>query len=154
MLRRSVAAIVASATVLVGIAVHEGYREIAYIPVPGDVPTIGFGDTHGVQMGDATDPVRALIRLGEHVDNVQHKMRTCMDAVPLYQYEWDAYVSLAYNIGSGAFCGSTLVKRLQVGDYDGACAEIRRWVYHKGRVLPGLVSRREAEYRMCMGYAD
>lgn len=153
-LRRTVSGIAASAALLIGIAVHEGYRGEAYIPAPGDVPTIGFGDTHGVQLGDTTDPVRALIRLGEHVDRAQRDMRACIGDVALYQHEWDAYVSLAYNIGTGAFCGSTLVRKLKSGDYAGACAEIKRWVYFQGRVLPGLVNRREAEYRMCMGDAE
>lgn len=153
-LRRTVSGIAASAALLIGIAVHEGYRGEAYVPVPGDRPTIGFGDTHGVQLGDTTDPVRALIRLGEHVDRAQRDMRACIGDVALYQHEWDAYVSLAYNIGTGAFCGSTLVRKLKSGDYAGACAEIKRWVYFQGRVLPGLVNRREAEYRMCMGYAE
>lgn len=152
--RRAVSGIAASAALLIGIAVHEGYRGEAYVPVPGDRPTIGFGDTHGVQLGDTTDPVRALIRLGEHVDRAQRDMRACIGDVALYQHEWDAYVSLAYNIGTGAFCGSTLVRKLKSGDYAGACAEIKRWVYFQGRVLPGLVNRREAEYRMCMGYAE
>lgn len=154
--RRAVSGIAASAALLIGIAVHEGYRGEAYVPVPGDVPTIGFGDTHGVSLGDTTDPVRALIRLGEHVDRIQREMRACLGDVPLHQHEWDAYVSLAYNIGTGAWCGSTLVKKLKQDppDYDGACAEIRRWVYAHGRVLPGLVQRREVEYRMCMGLSD
>ena len=153
-LRRTVSGIAASAALLIGIAVHEGYRGEAYVPVPGDRPTIGFGDAHGVQLGDRTDPVRALIRLGEHVDAQQREMRACLGDVALYQHEWDAYVSLAYNIGTGAFCGSTLVRKLKAGDYEGACAEIKRWVYFQGRVLPGLVNRREAEYRMCMGDAE
>ena len=52
-----------SASALVGIAVHEGYRGEAYEPVKGDVPTIGFGTTEGVEMGDRTTPERALILL-------------------------------------------------------------------------------------------
>ncbi len=61
--RSSIAALVTSATVLVGIAVHEGYRDEAYTPVPGDVPTIGFGTTEGVKPGQKTTPERALIAL-------------------------------------------------------------------------------------------
>lgn len=150
-MRRSVSAIAASAALLIGIAVHEGYREEAYIPVPGDVPTIGFGQTQDVQLGDRIDPVRALIRLGEHVDAQQREMRACLGEVALYQHEWDAYVSLAYNIGTGAWCGSTLVRRLKAGDYEGACAEILRWDYFKGERLPGLTQRRQDEHRMCIG---
>jgi len=62
-------------------------------------------------------------------------------------------VSWAYNVGAGAACRSTLVKKLKQTppDYEGACRELLRWTYAGGRVLPGLVKRREKEYRMCMG---
>ena len=53
--RIQLAALTLSAATLVGIAVHEGYRDTAYIPVPGDVPTIGFGTTGGVKMGDTIE---------------------------------------------------------------------------------------------------
>jgi lysozyme len=77
-------------------------------------------------------------------------MRRCI-TVPLHQYEWDAYVSLTYNIGSGAFCRSTLVRKLNAQDYTGACKEILRWNKAGGRVLNGLTKRRPADYNTCMG---
>lgn len=61
--RSAMAVLVLAASTLVGIAVHEGYKDEAYIPVPGDVPTIGYGTTAGVRMGDRTTPVRSLARL-------------------------------------------------------------------------------------------
>ncbi len=60
--RSALAALALTASTLVGIALHEGYKEQAYIPVPGDVPTIGFGTTAGVRMGDRTTPERSLVR--------------------------------------------------------------------------------------------
>lgn len=72
-------------------------------------------------------------------------------AVPLHQHEYDAYLSLAYNIGPTAFCGSTLVRKLNAQDYTGACREILRWDRFKGQPLRGLTLRREGEYRQCMG---
>ena len=71
--------------------------------------------------------------------------------VPLSQGEYDAYTSFAFNVGGTAFCASTLVKKLNSGDYQGACAELKRWVYVDGRVVQGLVNRREAEYQRCIG---
>ena len=71
--------------------------------------------------------------------------------VPLSQGEYDAYTSFAFNVGGNAFCASTLVKKLNSGDYQGACAELKRWVYVDGRVVQGLVNRREAEYQRCIG---
>lgn len=148
--RASIAALALSASALVGIAMHEGYRGDAYIPVKGDVPTVGFGTTGGVSLGDRTDPVRALIRLQQDADAYARAVKRCAP-VPMHQHEFDAYVSLAYNIGPGAFCSSTLAKKLNAGDYAGACREILRWNKAGGRVLSGLTKRRLAEYRLCMG---
>jgi lysozyme len=149
--RTLIASLSLSAAALVGLAVHEGYRETAYIPVKGDRPTLGFGDAQGVQIGQRTDPVRALIRLNQQADTFQREMRACIGDVPLFQHEWDAYVSLTFNIGSGAFCRSTLVQRLKVQDYAGACAQILRWDRFQGRQLPGLTKRRQQEHKLCTG---
>lgn len=153
-LRTRIAALALSASALIGIAVHEGYRDTAYTPVPGDVPTIGFGDTHGVKPGDRTDPVRALIRLGQHAEKFQSELRQCIGDVPMYQHEWDSIVSWAYNVGSSAACSSTLVKRLQAGEYEAACRELLRWDKFNGRPLPGLTKRRQSEFRQCMGHSS
>ena len=148
--RIAISALALSASALVGIAVHEGYSPVAYRPVPGDVPTIGFGTTDGVKMGDRTDPVQALTRKLADVQRFEGALRQCV-RVPLHQHEYDAYLSLAYNIGPGAFCGSTLVRRLNAGDYAGACAEILRWDRFQGQPLRGLTLRRQAEHRQCSG---
>jgi len=146
------AALSLSAAGFVGIATHEGYRDEAYIPVKGDRPTIGFGDAQGVQMGQRTDPIRALVRLGQQADTFQRQMQACIGPVPLYQHEWDAYVSLAFNIGSGAFCRSTLVRKLKETppDYKGACDQILRWDKFQGKPLAGLTKRRQDEHRLCI----
>lgn len=148
--RTQVSALAISAAALVSIALSEGYRSDAYIPVPGDVPTIGFGETSGVKLGDKTTPERSLANLLTSADKHANEVRKCIQ-VPLYQGEFDAYVSLAYNIGTNAFCKSTLVKKLNAGDYPGACKEILRWSKFKGRDLPGLVKRRQQEHAMCIG---
>jgi lysozyme len=145
-----IGALTLSASALVGIAVHEGYRGEAYIPVKGDVPTIGFGTTDGVKPGDRIEPVQALVRKLQDVQRFEGALRQCVRA-PLHQHEYDAFLSLAYNIGPGAFCGSTLVRRLNAGDYAGACAEILRWDRFRGEPLRGLTLRRQAENRQCLG---
>lgn len=140
-----------SASALVGIAVHEGYRGEAYEPVKGDVPTIGFGTTEGVEMGDKITPERALVRLLNDANKFQNAVRRCAP-VPMHQYEFDAYVSLTYNIGENAFCKSTLVKLLNQQKYEEACQQILRWNKFKGRELAGLTKRRNEEYQKCLGY--
>lgn len=147
-----------SAAALIGVAVHEGYRETAYRD-PVGIPTVGFGATvHAdgatpVQMGDRLPPVRALITLGAHVGRTEQVLRQCIGPVPLAQHEWDAYVSLAYNVGATRICSSTIVRLLHQTppDYAGACRQIGRLVYAGGRRLPGLEARRAAEMRLCLG---
>lgn len=149
--RIAIAALTLSASALVGIAAHEGYVEVAVPPVKGDVPTNGFGTTGGVKLGDRTDPVRAIIRLQQDADEYARAIKQCAP-VPMHQHEFDAWVRFTYNVGPSAFCQSTARRKLLLLDYAGACAEMKRWVRFKGRVLPGLVKRRAAEYKLCMGH--
>ena len=151
MKRLGIASLALSAAALVGIAGHEAYRGTAYRDAIG-VPTVGYGETKGVTMKSKTTPERALVQLLASANSHADDIRQCI-SVPLYQHEFDAYVSLAYNIGAKNFCGSTLVKKLNAGDYTGACTEIRRWNRAGGKVLAGLTKRREQEYRMCRGEA-
>lgn len=147
--RYQITAMTVSAATLVGIAGYEGYSSVAYVPVAGDVPTIGWGTTTGVKKGDTIQPTQALQRLYRDAETAKAGISKCVK-VPLSQGELDAYLSLAYNIGPSAFCKSTLVKKLNRGDYVGACGEIKRWCYFKNKKHPGLVNRREDEYRICM----
>lgn len=148
--RIAVAALSLSAAGLVGIANFEGFSDKAYIPVAGDVPTLGFGSTEGVKMGDTITVPKAIERLHRDTGKAESAIGRCVK-VPLAQHEFDAFTSFAFNVGAEAFCTSTLVKKLNAGDYSGACAELKRWVYVDGRRVQGLVNRREAEYRLCMG---
>ena len=141
-----------SAALLIGVLQHEGYTDHAVIPVPGDVPTIGAGRTEGVKMGDKTNPVREMTYL---LNNLETRyaagVRKCI-AVPLYQHEFDAYVDLSYNVGVGAFCHSDIAKRLNRGDYQGACEAIvgfRATV--NGIPVKGLANRRREEFEKCTG---
>lgn len=149
--RMALAGLTLSAAGLVGIALHEGYRGAVYRDVAG-VPTLGFGSTAGVKPGQTTTPERALARALTDIRAFEGALRQCV-TVPLAQHEYDAFLSLAYNIGPAAFCGSTLVKKLNAGDYAGACAEIKRWTRAGGAVRGGLVKRRATEYDQCMGAA-
>ena len=148
-MRIQVAALSASAVALVALVAHEGYRREAYIPIPGDVPTIGFGTTKGVRLGDKIEPVKALERALEDMQKFEGAIKKCVK-VPLKQTEYEAYLSLIYNIGDGAFCKSTLVKKLNKFDYAGACKEILRWDKAGGKVIRGLTVRRQKEYEQCI----
>lgn len=150
--RRLITTLAVSASTFVALTLSEGYSDIAIIPVPGDVPTIGFGTTEGVKPGDHITPPRAVARALTDVQKFEGALKSCV-RVPLAQYEYDAYVSLSYNIGPTAFCGSTLVKTLNASDYAGACRQILVWDKFRGKPLRGLTIRRQAEYKMCIGDA-
>ncbi len=76
--RKKVAALALSAAALVGIVAHEGYSDAAYIPVPGDVPTIGFGTTGGVKLGDRTTPTKALSRALTDIQKFEGALKECV----------------------------------------------------------------------------
>lgn len=102
-----------------------------------------------MKKGDTIEPTQALQRLYRDTEMAKTGISRCVK-VPLSEGELDAYLRLTYNIGQKKFCSSALVKKLNRKDYKGACTEIRRWCYFKNKKHPGLVNRREKEYRICM----
>lgn len=154
--RTLIGALTLSAAAFVGILTREGYTDRAVIPVPGDVPTIGFGTTKDVKVSDKTDPVRAVQRAHSDANQYEKAVKSCV-TVPMFQNEYDAYVDLAYNIGPNAFCNSTIVKRLNARDYAGACEAILMWKRFKNqdcsvpgnKVCWGLWVDRQRTYALC-----
>lgn len=146
--RFPLATLALSASGIVAIALSEGFVGRAYQDIVG-VWTIGFGTTQDVKPGDTITVEKALERKLEDTRRFHEGMASCV-TTPITQLEYDAYLSLAYNIGTQKFCGSTLVRKLNAGDYEGACKEILRWNRAGGRVVKGLMIRREAEYEKCM----
>lgn len=126
----------------------EGKRLTAYDDGVG-VWTIGFGTTiypNGVRVkkGDTCTEAQAK----QYMQNDLKKFeRTVNDVVTvsLSQNQFDALVSLTYNIGAGAFKGSTLLKKLNLGDYKGAAGQFDVWVNAGGKRMQGLVNRRVRE---------
>lgn len=148
--RTKVAALALSAVALVGLALSEGYTDRAVQPLPGDKWTYGFGTTEGVKQGDKIAPPQALQRKLADIQKFEAAIKKCVH-VPLYQHEYDAYLSLSYNIGESAFCASTLVRKLNEYAYAEACNEILRWDKYKGLPQAGLTARRKREHRTCLG---
>ncbi|AWL20192.1 TPA: lysozyme [Acinetobacter nosocomialis] len=111
--------------------------------------TIGTGTTvypNGVKVkqGDTCTPEQAKTYFKYDLAKFEKTVNESV-IVPLNQNQFDALVSLAYNIGSGAFKASTLLKLLNKGDYQGAAAQFLVWNKAGGKVMKGLVRRREAE---------
>jgi lysozyme len=129
---------------------YEGWCGSACIPIPGDVPTLGFGTTEGVKLGDTITPPKAVTRALQDVAKYEGAVKQCV-TVPLHQHEYDAALQISYNIGPTAFCNSTIVKRFNAGDYAGACDAFLMWNKAGGKVIRGLVVRREAERKLCLG---
>lgn len=134
-----------SAAGLISIAVAEGYRGGAYLDTVG-VPTIGFGETLDVKMGQKTSPERALIKLLASADKHSQGAMKCLGDIPLYQYEYDAISSFTYNIGIKGWCSSTPLKLFQEGKYAEACNSMILWTKNKE-----LIGRRKEEIEMCHG---
>jgi lysozyme len=121
----------------------EGLRLQAYRCSAG-VWTIGYGHTVGVHPGDVIDELQADVLLLQDVAQAARTVNQLVNA-PLNQNQFDALISFVFNTGSGNFAASTLLKKLNDGDYSGAADEFSRWVHAGGESLPGLVRRREAE---------
>lgn len=125
---------------------HEGCVLTAY-PDPGtggDPWTIGYGSTRGVQQGMMISREEADARLREDVHSAEQCVNRSTDVI-LTQNQFDALVSFVFNVGCKAFQGSTLLRKLNAGDVDGAANEFQRWNKGGGKVLPGLVVRRKSE---------
>lgn len=115
------------------------------------VPTIGYGHTDAagnpkyatnkglvLSEADATDILRNDVQ--KYADAVSNAVK-----VPLTDNQFDALVSFTYNLGPGNLNKSTLLRKLNAGDYDGAANEFGKWVKAGGKTLNGLVRRRKAE---------
>ena len=125
----------------------EQCRLKAYKPTPDDVWTCGWGSTQGVTESTCWTQEQADMALLQDVADAEKCVGKNV-RVPLTQNEFDALVSLTFNIGCGAFAGSTLLKLLNSSDYDGAAQQILRWDKQAGKPLAGLTRRRQAEKEM------
>lgn len=131
---------------------YEGFRAKPYL-CPARVPTIGYGATYytdgrKVTLRDAAiseaDADKLLDKmLGKYEDAVNRYVQ-----VPITQNQFDALVSFCYNLGQGALRKSTLLKKLNNKDYNGAADAFLNWVYASGKKLQGLVNRRTDERKL------
>lgn len=129
------------------VAYFEGRSLVGYLD-PVGIPTICYGHTATAHLGQelsaeecerllAEDLGWALGAVDRHLPNAPAMTRAALG-------------SFVYNVGTGAFERSTLLRKARSGDWVGACNELSRWVYAGGRELRGLVRRREAERELCL----
>ncbi|GAA3911767.1 lysozyme [Gibbsiella dentisursi] len=121
----------------------EGLEATAYL-CPAGVWTIGYGHTQNVTQGQTCTREQADAWLR---DDVQEASRAVTNAVgvPLRQGQFDALVSFVFNFGATKFNASTLLAKLNTGDYTGAAGEFGRWINSNGVPSDGLKRRRAAE---------
>jgi lysozyme len=129
------------------IKAFEGLRLTAYMPTPHDVPTIGYGHTRGVLMGTSITEEEADAFLLKDLTWVQSAVNSHVK-VPLTQNQYDALCSFTYNLGATNLKTSTLLRRLNYRDYEGAGLQLLRWNKQKGKVLRGLTRRRKVELEL------
>lgn len=126
----------------------EGFSSVAYL-CSAKKATIGYGNTFWedgtpVKIGDQISKERAETLLKHVVDGFSVAVEVDIK-IEVTQNQFDALVSLAYNIGLGAFKNSTLLRQLNRGNFVGASQEFLRWDKSNGKPLPGLTRRRERE---------
>ena len=109
-----------------------------------DVWTIGYGSTKGVKEGDTLTQEEADKLLLKDVEVFEKAVKDAVE-VPISQSQFDALVSWTFNLGSGSLNSSTMLKKLNNQEYDEVPAQIKRWNKAGGKVLQGLIRRREAE---------
>lgn len=127
----------------------EGLRLYAY-RCPAGVPTIGYGHTKGVRMGQAITEKQADQFLKEDVEPIEKYLNDI--GINFRQEQFDALVSWIFNLGAGNFQHSTLFKKICTDAPDGEIAEqILKWVNSNGKPLLGLKRRRAAEANMFLG---
>lgn len=115
---------------------------------PVNVLTSCTGHT-GPELRDGQTFTREQCEEMLYKDLAKHADALSCVRTPLTDGQRAAFLSFAFNVGDDAFCRSTLVRKANAGDIDGACAELSRWTYAGGKQLPGLVKRRAAERQLC-----
>lgn len=127
----------------------EGMSNQAYKDIVG-VPTVCFGVTNGVKMGDYKTTEQCERDLAKELVVYNRNMKKHVK-VELFPYEEIAYTSFVWNLGETNFKNSTLLKKLNAGDREGACQELLKWNRAGGKEVRGLTNRRLHEQKVCLG---
>ncbi len=128
----------------------EGYESKPYRDVVG-VLTVCYGHTGSDIIPTKTYTKAECDALLEKDLAIVAKVVNPLIKVNIPDYTRAALYSFTYNVGTGAFSRSTLLKKLNAGDQAGACNELKRWIYAGGKPWKGLMTRREVENAVCLG---
>jgi len=132
------------------IAPNEGKVNTTYLD-PVGIATVCYGNTgKEAKLGNKFTDAECLDQLAKDLASHDKQMMNLV-RVPLTDYQHAAFLSFTYNAGVGNFKSSTMLRKLNSKDYEGACEELSKWVYAKKQKLNGLVTRRQQEKDMCLG---
>lgn len=125
---------------------YEQCRLVAYLPTPNDKPTIGWGSTGSdIKLGMRWSQTECDLRFERDLAMVEFQLNCALGGTKTTQGQFDAMVSLVYNIGITNFKTSTLLRMHKAGRFDLADAEFDRWIFQNKRILKGLQRRRNSE---------
>jgi lysozyme len=124
--------------------VYRGYRD------PVGIPTKCMGDTRDVVVGRRYSVAECELSMSDALINHSKPVLACVPGLRGRTNQLAASISWAYNVGTGAFCRSLAAKRFNAGDFKGGCLALSKPVTARGRVLRGLVLRRQREVSLCL----
>ncbi len=155
--RTSVAATMAGAAAVIAaltlatpeIMRWEGKRNDPYRDLVG-VMTVCYGETQAPMHRYSDAQCTAMLERRADADYARPVL-ACVPGLATRPRPFAAAISLSYNIGTAAFCRSTTARRFNLGDWQGGCDAMLAWNRAGGRIVKGLVRRREAERSLCLG---
>ncbi len=125
----------------------EGCRLSVYLD-PVGLPTVGWGQRTDLPLGTMISQQQADNLLFTQVANVANFVTLAIGSAQLSNNQVCALIDFAYNAGTGAFQGSTILRDIQSGILGDVTNQLSRWTHADGQVLPGLISRRQAEINL------
>jgi len=140
---------VAAAALLSFTPAFEGTELSTYRDM-GGVLTYCTGATENAAWGKTYTPAQCRAQLDRDLERHAAGIATCIPLARLTDGQKVAFVDAAYNIGVGAFCGSSMARRASAGDMTGACNALLMWNKVGGKEVRGLTRRRQAERELCL----
>ncbi len=133
------------------VAPFEGKENKAYID-PVGIITVCYGNTgKEAVLGKTYTDDQCLDQMATDLKEHDKQLLSVVKVPFKSDSQHAAMLSFVYNVGIGNFYSSTMLKKLNAKNYSGACMELTRWIFAKGKKLNGLVTRRTKEYQFCMG---
>lgn len=114
------------------------------------IPTVCFGETEGVKVGDRYTPAECADMLAKKLPRYFNEISACITNVDIQPKTLAAFGSFSYNIGTAGFCHSGTLRKWNAGNEPGACKAMLGWVNSGGQFRQGLLNRREKEENLCM----